>query len=251
MSRFEANHRILEEELGGKVFNMALPQGGGIRPARIYFEHFIGRGNRAATLIYFLDPFVLFCEGANERHKFVYFEPMKLPFLFRLLRDGYPPRRIFTYIRSKFTTSWFFQQPEPLRIQKKTLAGTTPSPEHIRLRIESLYEDGLSRRYFARYSRELARIAEHCREADMDLLVIVPPTLLGEEPGMAILETWLREQGLPFHNFVNAMPDPKWYYNLDHLNTEGVRHFLHVFVRPLLHEKTGPEANPDQQDEPR
>ena len=60
MSRFEKNFELLESGLKMRTLNMALPTGGGIRPARYYLEHFVESGGTAPRLLYVLVPFVFF-----------------------------------------------------------------------------------------------------------------------------------------------------------------------------------------------
>src|SRR5690606_36410579 len=77
LSRFRDNAEQTESILGGRVENLAMPSGGGLRPARLYLEEFLARGNRTREVIYFLDPFVFYSPGPNDQHKFVYFEPLQ------------------------------------------------------------------------------------------------------------------------------------------------------------------------------
>lgn len=237
-SRFKENHAIVERELGMRVCNLALPTGGGLRPARFMLEYFFERGNTAKKVVYFLDPFVFFSTGANDAHKFVYFEPLQFSFLKKLAMDGYPLRSILTYIRSKFSYAWFFQEAQPLLGQTQTLEGEMIDPAKVKARMESLYGDGIREANFERYAREFVRIAEYCKARGAALYVIVPPTLLGPEPGTQRTFAWLEEQrkrfGFEVRDLCEAMPERKYYYNLDHLNTPGVERFMRDFVRPIL-----------------
>ena len=124
LSRFEEHHAMMEETLGMRTFNMAMPSGGGVLPARLYLETFLERGNTARHAVYFLDPFVFFSPACNEAHKLVYFEPFQFRFFWKLLRNGYPVRRLFTYLQSKFTYAWLFQPAQPLDAIHASLEGT-------------------------------------------------------------------------------------------------------------------------------
>ncbi len=243
-SRLKQHHEITERELGMHVWNLALPSGGGLRPARFFLDYFWEQGNTAKQVVYFLEPFVFFSSGANDAHKFIYTEPLRASFLKKLVLERYPLRSILTYIRSKFTRAWFFQAAEPMDAQTYTFSPDTITPERIAFRIQTLYGDGLRNDYFHRYAREFVRIAEQCRQRNVPLTVIFPPTLLGPEPGAPRLMPWLNQQqrefGFAVHDFTTAMPDYRYYYNLDHLNTDGVTEFMRRFVRPALSPKTGP-----------
>ncbi len=246
LSRFRKNHEVLEDTLGMRCFNMAMPTGGGIVPARLYLDTFYDRGNTARRVAYFLDPFVFYTVGANDAHKFVYFEPFDFGFLWRLVREGYPPRRILTYVRSKFSYSWLTQRASPLEMHPHALTASDVDPGRIAGRMGTLYVDGLEEANFQRYAGEFERIAERCRREGSAFYVIVPPTLLGPEPGAARVLGWLEEQrgkyGFEVHNLVNAMPQPRFYYNLDHLNTAGVDQFCQVWLEPIF---SRPQGRPE------
>ncbi len=237
-SRFSEHHQLTEEILGQRLLNLAQPTGGGLMPARFFLEYFLEEGNQTDSVVYFLDPFVFFCVGSNEYHKFVYNEPFRFRFLWKLLRNHYGIRRVITYIRSKFGRDWLLQRSEPLIAHPYALQPSEIDPERIKKRIGTLYPDGLQEENFQKYAQEFLKIARLCREHGIPLHVITPPTLLGPEPGAARVNAWLREQqkteAFSFHDFVNAMPQARFFYNLDHLNTAGIAHFMQYYVRPIL-----------------
>ncbi len=237
-SRFKKNHAITESELGCTVFNMALPTGGGVRPARFYFETFLARGNRCDVLVYFLDPFVFFATGPNDGHKFVWFEPFRLRFFLRLALDSYPHAQLIDYVRSKFGPDWLFQHYEPLIEHTGRLTPADLDPGRIRMRRDSLYYQGLSDANFRRYRRDFTRIARRCEEEGIPLVVIIPPTLLGPEAGAGPVIAWLKQKQARFpfifQDDVDVMPEPRYYYNLDHLNTKGVRYFMRHHVATVV-----------------
>ena len=95
---------------------------------------------------------------------------------------------------------------------------------------------------FDTYTAEFEKIVALCEANDTPLTVIVPPTLLGPEPGHAAMMIWLEELAnagrLDLHDWVNVMPDRTQYYNLDHMNLGGIETFMKAWLRPLLDEKT-------------
>ena len=237
LSRLEEHHAILERELGMAVMNLALPTGGGIRPARLFLEQFLAQGNRADHVLICADPFVFFGTGPNDQHKFVYYEPLRLSFLWRLVRDGYPLRRIFVYVRSKFSWDWLMQHAEPMTNQPLALTGPIDA-QRVALRIDSLYTEGLNATTFAHYAPELDRILADCQRADAAAHILVMPTLLGEEPGAEAMTAYVSSLqdrfAFTFDDLANAMPHPAYYCDLDHLNTAGVQHFVHTYLKPLM-----------------
>jgi len=244
-SRFQEHHEAVEAALDRRVVNMAMPQGGGVTPARFYLETFWDRGNTADRVIYFLDPFVLYSAGSNDNHKFVYFEPLRLPFLAKLVRNGYSYRRIITYVRSKFSADWLLQRPEPLVHHIASMPEEHLTEERIAMRLESLYPDGLPGHVFELYTAEFEAIAALCEARGTPLTVVIPPTLLGPEPGHNATLAWLRalekERGIPVYDWVTVMPERTKYYNLDHMNLGGIEIFMEDWLRPMLDGETGRE----------
>lgn len=244
LSRFAEHHPMLEEALGGPVFNAAMPTGGGIRPARLYLEEYLARGNRPGAVLYCLDPFVLFGEASNDAHKFVYFEPLEAGFLLRMFLEGHSTRQIFTYARSKLSWDWFTRGPQPLVRHDGRVRPEDVNPERIAMRFESLYLDGMSEGRFNRYCAALNNIEWACASRNIPLRIVFLPTLLGHEPGMAqaldcVWPHWASQPGPPRADWTNAMPDPALYYNLDHLNTDGVEVFLREHLGPWFRAQAG------------
>lgn len=237
LSRFRDNHAILERELGGRVFNMALPAAGGARPTRLLLEEFLARGNSAERLIYFIEPFVFFSPADNNQHKFVYYEPVRPGFLLRLIRDGYPWQRVFTYVRSKFSLEWIGRRPEVM-VRHDYQLSPPIDPERVRKRLASLYMEGMSSDAFNTYAQELRRIAETAAAAGMRVYLLPPPTLIGHEPGMPQLEKFIEELAdrhtFVYRDLTYAIPEPRYYYDLDHLNTMGVEHLARDLLLPIL-----------------
>lgn len=237
LSRFRDNHAILERELGDHVFNMALPAAGGARPTRLLLEEFLARGNTADRLIYFIEPFVFFSPGDNDQHKFVYYEPLRPGFLLRLIRDGYPWQRVFTYVRSKFSLEWIGQRPEVMMRHDYQLSPPI-DPERVRKRLASLYLEGISNDTFNKYAQELRRIVETATGAGMRVYLLPPPTLIGHEPGMPQLEKFIEaladDHSFVYRDLTFSITEPRYYYDLDHLNTMGVEHLAGDLLLPII-----------------
>ena len=237
-ARFKEHQEATERELGRTVFNMAIAQGGGIKPARFYLETYFEAGNTVDHVVYMLDPFVFFTAGSNEKHRFVYMEPLRFYFLAKMLRNGYNYQQIVTYIRSKFRTQWLFQKPDVLIHHVKGYPPELVTPARIQKRMGSLYPDGLHDEVFERYQAEFLKIVGLCRARGAQLNVVVPPTLLGQESGHASMMAWLetlRDQGdISLDDFSTVITDPGRYYNLDHLNLSGIEELMGQYLRPVL-----------------
>jgi len=226
LSRFREHERLVETALGGDVANLAMPTGGGIRPARFHLEYFFHEGHRAPSVVYFADPFVFYNIGSNDAHKFVYFEPFRLSLLWIMARSGYPPRQMLTYVQSKFSWSWLTQGPEEMIAHPGTYPPSSVGPANTQLRLDSLYVDGRSEDVFQRYAEEFLAIYEIAVRHGARFTVVVPPTLLDHDPGLPrmleFLEKTRESRSMTVIDLSDAIRDPALYYNLDHLNTRGV-----------------------------
>lgn len=238
ISRFREHGEAAEAAIDRSIFNMAIPQGGGITPARFYLETYFEDGNTVDDVVYFLDPFVFFTAGSNESHKFVYFEPFRLRFFAKMVANGYNYKQLITYVRSKFSTFWIFQRPDPLVHHVRGYPPELVTPERIQRRMKSLYPQGARTEVFQRFQPEFLKILALCRDRGIRLHVAVPPTLMGPETGHAEMMTWLQplaDRGeFTLHDWSNAILDPVRYYNLDHLNLGGVEHLMGELLRPVL-----------------
>ncbi|MFM1918660.1 MAG: hypothetical protein RLZZ303_294, partial [Candidatus Hydrogenedentota bacterium] len=235
LSRYEANHKALEEGLRARVLNLAMPAAGGVKPAWTYLRHALDRGMRPKAVLIALDPFVFFSEACNEQHKFVYYEPFEFGFFRALLADAYPWRRILTHVRHKFTLEWILREPSPLPRFDNALSSL-PDQEHVARRMDSLYLEGLSPEKMAHYGRYLRKMLERCQSEGIAAHVMLMPTLLGEEPGAAafheLLNNLREEFAFTQSNLVDAMPSPEYFYDSDHMNAAGVERFVSGHLAP-------------------
>jgi hypothetical protein len=241
LSRFQRNHEIMEQELGLTVFNMASPAGGGLLQARFYFEYFLERGNQTEKLIYFLDPFVFF-GNKDDGHKFVYYEPLELKFLWKLAANHYSPHSIFDYVRSKYSYDWFTQKTEHMKHYLATREGWVLEPEVIEARMDSLYMSGREGAHFDYFGSQLQKIMDLCKTRNIEVYVVIPPTMIGPEPGAARMLAWLETQREAYDFKLEVLTDEmkqhRFFYDWDHLNTAGVEHLVVSHLRPILKDKT-------------
>lgn len=238
LSRFRDNHQALEKSLGGRVLNLAMPAGGGIKPSAAYLGEALAAGVRPKHIIVAADPFVFFAEGPNERHKFVEYEAFRFSFAARLASYGFDWRRVFSYARSKFTSAWWFRQPEPLLRHDRQAGEITE--ERLRGRIESLFLEGMKEATFQRYAAYLEQVVDVAQAAGARVDFVHMPTLLGHEPGYPRLREYLDDlvqrhaDTCTYHDWTDAMRDPAYFYDLDHLNAAGAAHFATEILTPAL-----------------
>ncbi|HUW61107.1 MAG TPA: hypothetical protein VMZ06_08880 [Candidatus Bathyarchaeia archaeon] len=237
LTRVRCNLECLERELGCKVFNIAVPFGGGIVPEKLYLGEFYGRGNRVRTILFFLDPFTMFSPQPNQDHRFVYYEPLRPSLLLAMARNEIPFRRILIYVQSKFTWRWISQTAGTVPCDFETVKGK-PDPEKARMRVESLYFDGLNDGYFEHYAETLRDILEMAKQHGARVVVALPPTLLGPQPGadrlMRQLDEFKKSYELVFYDFTGVITDTALFSDYDHLNSPGVETFVKEHLKLVL-----------------
>lgn len=237
-SRFKEHQEVTEKALGRSVVTLATPGDGGLKPARFYLETYFDSGNTAKHVVYFFDPFALYNDAANDADEFAEHEPFHFRTLAKMIRNGDGFGSMFAYFSSKFSRAWLFQNPEPLYQETDSILSEWITPERIQERIAVLYRDGMRQEASYVHYREFARIIQACQSNDAILSVVVAPTLLGPEPGhesvLEALRSTEKMGGSSIRDWVNAIPNPAMYSDLDHLNIHGVEELMGKYLRPLL-----------------
>ena len=237
-SRYKDHEAATEAALGRSVLTLATPGDGGLRPARFYLETYFDSGNTAKHVVYFFDPFALYSDEANDADEFSAYEPFHLRTLAKMNYNGHGYGAMLKYFRTKFSRAWLFQKPVPLYRKTDELTSGFVTPERIQQRLESLYKGGMPQEASYVHYMEFARIVSACHDNGAILTVAVAPTLLSPEPAhysvLEMLHSVEKMGGSEIRDWVNAIPDPAMYSDLDHLNFKGVEEFMGKFVRPLL-----------------
>jgi len=237
LTRVKCNWECLERELNMPVLNLAIPFGGGIVPEKLYLANFFRQGNRTKTILYFIDAFTLFSPQPNKQHRLVYYEPFRFAFLYDLMRNGFPLQRVFIYLQSKFTWRWFTQTPGGVPCDYETVKPPV-DPDKVKKRVESLYFDGLNEVYFRKYVGVLGEILDMAKAHGCRVILALPPTLLGSQPGeMRLLEqltVFRRNYDFEFYDFTDKIGEPELFGDYDHLNSRGVEVFAHTLLKPLF-----------------
>lgn len=227
--------QLVRTALGGETVHLA-KTASGVFQHRLFLQEFYDRGNRAETVVYFVDPFVFYSEAWNEQVPFIEFEPLDFTFGWSMIAGGVGTERMHTYCRSKFSLAWFELRPVFRRCTDRNIGRI--DADMVKKRLAGLYWEGTSPDLLARYLHELDRIIELARAQNSELVLMSPPTLLGPEPDGEMFRSaiWEREEryGLRYHDFRDAIRDPAMFRDHDHLNTEGVALFMEAYVGPAL-----------------
>jgi hypothetical protein len=230
------NHARVEEILGKKVLNLSTGGGRGVYSTELYLDYFYKRDNTADTIVYLIDPFVLYSNKWNEENDLFSMEPLRFDFLQLILKRKVNLPTVLNYLKTKLSWEWVMRGPSDDAEQKGAL--TAADPEAVKKRVESLYPDGRNEETFARYRAILESIAATAKDRNTRLIFVIPSTLLGNLPGEDELKKALADlqktHNIEWHDFSNAITDPRLYYDHDHLNTEGIVTFAEQFLVPTL-----------------
>jgi hypothetical protein len=117
-----------------------------------------------------------------------------------------------------------------------------PSAAADAKRIAYLYSDAGGREVaLARYLDVFAVLIDQTRQRDIRLTVIklpVPPQFyakLPDEAGFdAALTELLARKGAHFADFSTMMGEPRFYFDSDHLNRQGVEAFVKAYLNSIL-----------------
>lgn len=240
-SRF-GNHPLVENLLSRKVLNLSRGGGGGVVPALMDLELFYDRGNEASLLLYFLDPWVLFSPTWNEDNfannpLFYKVEPFSFDYFARLFHHGgVSAASRYLQARLHFDWNWFFE--EPLLEKKESSDPLRAAPERLQKRLSRLYLDGLQHWHFEKYKDKFTTLVDLAQEHGTRVVVVMPPTMFGKEPGHAdtvqYLQDLCRTRKLAFCDYSNLIRDPNLFSDTDHLNKDGIHMFTKKYLQPIV-----------------
>ncbi len=246
---FGGFNREMEKAAGKKILNLAGP-GTGPLYGRFAFEYFLTR-HRTRDLLYVADGFAfrapVWNEGRFSDSDLMARTPFHLPLAGLLSRyvvsDGVDPRALADYVagfsklnnRSRFRLDVWEGEASFDRVFKL-------SPSAERKRVEYLYppvaDDEAGRE---RYFGELAELVEAARHNGVKVTIVKMPLLTrfksllpGEETFDAALASFAGRHGLSVLDWSDAMPDPRFYADTDHLNRAGVTELFSTRLGAVL-----------------
>ncbi len=231
------NVAYIQSTLGGTAAIVS-KRGSGVLQHRLFLEAYFRAGNRADTIIYLVDPWAFYSRYWNESMRFIDYEPIDLPFMWGMVKSGVSASTLVTYVRSKFTRDWYERSALPADPGACLRKLEERSPAMVERSIRRFFPDGTDSTVLERYMRELQKIVSLARARGSRLVLITPPTLLGELPGTesfhSALEAMAAPQGVAYHDFSDAVEDVAMFHDHDHLNDDGVRYFVETRLAPAL-----------------
>lgn len=246
----------ITQATGQRVLNLATP-GTGPLYHRFLTERFFAT-HRADGVLVVVDSFAFYSEQWNE-DRFADSDLLsRTPLDARVLRlfghflaHGLDPRALLNYATgfSKINNHERFQ-PDRWEAEDNFDRTIRPSAHADNERIAYLYPQPPDAAVVARYLDELAALFAVARASGAEVVVIKPPVparfaaLFPDEAAFdAALGALLQREEVAFHDFTDALPDPGFYFDADHLNRRGAVHFLEAHLAPIL---TQVEAQPTQ-----
>ena len=159
------------------------------------------------------------------------------------LRHGADPRGLLDYVTgfSKLNPVDRFPQ-EGWRGAANFARRFRPSRHAVSARIAYLYPDGAPPLdTFEHHLDTLGTVFDLASAADVEVTVVklpVPETFRNSLPNEAAFNAALRARlaarGVAFHDLSGVMDDPAFYFDTDHLNTEGVDALYRDHLIPLI-----------------
>jgi len=214
-----------------RIFSLA-NNGSGPLPQRLYLEKFYRDGNKAETIVYFIDPWVLYSREWNEGNHYITDEVLRLDFLVSLVQSGFDTDVIREYLRKKVSYKLFvFPIPRSLEFNEAM-------NENNKQNTTNLYPDGINQKNFQRYSAEIERIISIANSHNTSILFIMPPVLMEELPGRLKTVEFLNDVSKKYkvkaYDYTNNITDRSMFLNTDHLNKKGVLFFSQNYLRDAI-----------------
>ncbi|MBI3985226.1 MAG: hypothetical protein HY344_04830 [Candidatus Levybacteria bacterium] len=234
------NHLRVEKILGKKFLNLS--QGGdktgAVLDQQTYLNYFYQRGNSAKMLVYFVDPYIFFNKSLDYNADPYLNEPFRLDFLSRLLIDRPKnPQALEKYIKKIFETRTIAHYPVFEKPLESTIVASISAVD-AKNRFNTLYKSSYNKNYFNNVLTALIQTLNIGNKHNAKIIMIVPPTLLPENENdhyaYESLNYESKRMGFEYYNYSKAIREKNLYYNIDHLNTEGVIFFTETLLKPIL-----------------
>lgn len=228
----------------------------GIIPQYIRLTCFFQSRNTTKRIVYFLDPFVLYSSRWNEDDYILKYEGIEYHYFINLLKNGVSSNVIFDYLIDRLTTYShdFINRtviPQKKVISQEKTANTTTKKDAekkeksteelesaIKVQLDIYYNEGLNMEKFIKYSNILTKMILLGQKNNAKVTIIIPPGLLGKVPGtenvIKLLEKYKKDYSIKYYDFASEMQEQKFYYDIDHLTSDGVKYFTKHYLLKIL-----------------
>ena len=246
---FDDFNAYMQRETGLRILNLASP-GTGPLYNRFVLEHFL-RARRAKNILYVVDSFAFYSRSWNEER----FADAKL-----LGRTPFEPAtaaQLWDYARHRRRGSAcgcstmspaFPKSTTGIASRRDVWEGEAqfervyrPSVSAVKKRIAYLYPDKTAATSLSRYLEAFSTLIATAHQAGANVVVIKMPTpsqyrgQLPDEAGFdQALSRLLATAGVRFLDFSEAMDEPRFYFDTDHLNRVGLTEFFARHLKPVF-----------------
>jgi hypothetical protein len=240
----------IEAQTGRTVLNLAAPGTGPLYHRFLAERYFAEHGADGVLVV--VDSFGFYSAKWNEDRfgdrdllSRTPLDPTTLEMFLRYLPRGVDPRAWLDYASgfSKINNQDRF---EPDQWEAEARFDRAPRPSNVadNDRIEYLYPQGVVPARVERYMGDLLALIRAARGAGAEVVVAKLPLpdrfrvlLPHEDEFDRVLFETMREEGVAVRDFSGVLPEPRYYFDPDHLNEEGARLFLAQHLGPLLREE--------------
>ncbi len=239
-SRFH-NHQRVEKILGQSIINLSQgAERGGIISQHTYLSYFYFNRNTAATVVYFIDPFFFFRRNLDDGEHILSNEPFRRNF-YRVARDEGINKDALKVYQGNGDTPLSPSEFDMYFKERQDAAMTEIDQEKLDARIAFLYQDGYNEQHFRKSFDKLAKTVREAKKHSARVVFVIPATLIPPQPDdyrvTEALQNAAKKEGYELYDFSEAITDPSFYYDVDHLNTKGIEKFTKEFLKPVLHQK--------------
>lgn len=226
------NHEIVEEKLNRKVATLASASSC-VVPAKVFLNTFYDNGNSTKLILYFIDPWCLFNDKFNIRYQYEN-EPFDQELLENLRKFKVSEQIIDGYYNRTYN-----QGHEPLvykEVNYKTDVIEKVDSSLVEKRLNELYENNIGKEISNDYVNSVEEIIDIAHTHDTKIIFIIPPTLYKDphhKDLVDVLTSFQIDYKTVFVDMSESIPDSQYYYDLDHLNKNGVELFLELLIKEL------------------
>ncbi len=228
------NKPIVESILHKSIWNLAKGFGhGGLVPSIAAWDLYTQRKNTTKRLVYFIDPWIFYYSKWNEENYFLEDEPLQWDILLNAINNHASTAVLINYLKAKFKPSYFMTKSLNSSRNYKQLDSISTLNANKQMKI--YYADPINDKIFEKYKELFLEFTQDLQRQGIELIVIIPPTLLNKEPGFNRVWNFLNTiKYIKLYDHSNSIRDPKLYYDISHLNSGGVEYYTSNFLKPIF-----------------
>ena len=238
----------MQGETGLRIVNLASP-GTGPLYNRFVLEHFL-RAHRGKNVLYVVDSFAFYSRNWNEERfadakllRRTPLDPAIAALLWDYVRDeGVDARALLDYVTgfSKINNRERFER-DVWEGEKQFNRVQPPSASAVKKRIAYLYPDKSAATASGRYLQEFSTLIATAQRAGANVVIIKMPTpsqyrsqLPDEAAFDQAMSRMLAAAGVRSQDFSQVIDEPRFYFDTDHLNRDGLTQFFDRYLKPVL-----------------